>query len=265
MAAYPDYGDPQDLMQKFRPKSIELLPKPFDWIEIPGGRGTLKTDKKNVTLAIPSERYWMAKYPVTNVQFAMFIEASGYNTQKWWTDAGWQRREKEGWTEPRFWTDAKWNGAEQPVVGVSWYEAVAFCLWLIETTGETIMLPTEDQWQYAAQGDDGRAYPWGNDWDCKRCNNSVKPCGSNKTTPVRQYERTNASPFGVVDMAGNVWEWCLTDYENGTNNFNSAANRRVLRSSSWSLGNSNWFRCGNRNWVDPHIRDDDGGFRVSRS
>ena len=66
------------------------------------------------------------------------------------------------WSEPRFWNDSQWNGAQHPVVGVSWYEAVAFCLWLSDVTGERIMLPTEDQWQYAAQGDDGRTYPWGN-------------------------------------------------------------------------------------------------------
>ncbi|HLV33558.1 MAG TPA: SUMF1/EgtB/PvdO family nonheme iron enzyme, partial [Spirillospora sp.] len=168
-----------------RSTSLSLMPAPFDWIEI------------------PKKGYSIAKYPITNAQFAKFIEAGGYKQQKWWTQAGWEAKAKgwawnsskseweetgTAWTQPRYWTDSKWNGAEQPIVGVSWYEAVAFCLWLSEATGEKIMLPTEDQWQYAAQGDDGRAYPWGNDWDCKRCNNSVEPCDSNVTTPVTQYE-----------------------------------------------------------------------------
>ncbi len=242
-----------------QPTSLSIMPVPFDWIEI------------------PKKGYSIAKYPITNAQFAKFIEAGGYGEKRWWTDAGWKAR-AEGWhydngwkpsgtpwTEPRYWTDTKWNGAEQPVVGVSWYEAVAFCLWLSDVTGENIMLPTEDQWQYAAQGDDGRTYPWGNDWDCKRCNNSVKPCDSNVTTPVRQYEAVNQSEFGVVDMAGNVWEWCLTDYDNKTNSSNSRANNRVLRGGSWVNYNTNRFRCATRSRDSPHGWYDYGGVRVSRS
>ncbi len=229
-----------------KPNSTSLMPAPFAWMDIPG------------------KGYSIAKYPITNAQFAKFIEADGYSQKKWWTEAGWSQREKDKWTQPRYWTDAKWNGAEQPVVAVSWYEAVAFCLWLSDTTEEKIMLPTEDQWQYAAQGDDGRAYPWGNDWDCKRCNNSVKPCDSNATTPVRQYEGNGDSPFGVVDMAGNVWEWCLTDYEDKTNDVNSPANRRVLRGGSWLNVNNGFFRCGIRGRGDPILWNNGIGFRVSR-
>lgn len=245
-----------------KPTSLTLMPAPFDWIEI------------------PKKGYRIAKYPVTNAQFATFIEAGGYKQQKWWTQAGWEAKAKgwarnsskstweetgTAWTQPRYWTDSQWNGAEQPVVGVSWYEAVAFCLWLSDVTGENIMLPTEDQWQYAAQGDDDRDYPWGNDWDCKRCNNSVKPCNSNVTTPVRQYEGKGDSPFGVVDMAGNVWEWCLTDYNNKTNDMNSYAEFRVLRGGSWLLSNTGNFRCDYRSRNDPLGRNSGLGFRVSCS
>lgn len=248
-----------------RPASLALMPAPFDWIEIPGGRGTMKTTESSVKLAIPTQTYWISKYPITNAQFAKFIEAGGYKQQKWWTEAGWKQREQQGWTQPRYWTDSRCNGAEQPVVGVSWYEAVAFCLWLSDVTGENIMLPTEDQWQYAAQGDDSRAYPWGDKWDCKRCNNSVTPCVSNMTTPVRQYEGKNESPFGVVDMAGNVWEWCLTDDDNKTNTINSTATARVLRGGSRSGLITVWFRCDYRYGDLPHIGDKNGGFRLSRS
>ena len=259
------------------PKTSDILPAPFDWIEIPGGRGTLKTNKGSVTLSIPTETYWMAKYPVTNAQFAKFIEAGGYNTERWWTKEGWQKR-AEGWhydsgwkpsgtpwTQPRYWNSSKWTGAEQPVVGMSWYEAVAFCLWLSEMTGETIMLPTEAQWQYAAQGDDGRTYPWGNDWDCKRCNNSVKPCDSNVTTPVTQYEGKGDSPFGVVDMAGNVWEWCLIDANDKINDINSNATKRVLRGGSWLSTITDYFRCDNRSGDAPYDRYLSYGFRLALS
>ncbi len=243
-----------------KPRSRDLLPQPFDWIEIPG------------------KGYSIAKYPVTNAQFKLFVDAGGYTNRQWWTEAGWDARSKgweflfaklvesgKAWSQPRYWTDVKWNGAEQPVVGVSWYEAVAYCLWLTENTGEQIMLPTEDQWQYAAQGDDGRAYPWGNEWDCQKCNNSVSPCKSDRTTPVRQYEGKGDSPFGVVDMAGNVLEWCLTDYDNLTNDIHSAANSRVLRGGSWGNFHSDFFRCEYRNWGSPRNWVGYGGFRLALS
>ncbi|MBK9124424.1 MAG: SUMF1/EgtB/PvdO family nonheme iron enzyme [Chloroflexi bacterium] len=238
-----------------RPSSEHLLPAPFAWIDIPGDKG------KNW----PAASYKIAKYPITNAQFKVFIDAGGYGQNKWWTAAGWQQREEDKWTEPRYWKDAELSGAEQPVVGVSWYEAVAFCLWLSEATGEQIMLPTEKQWQYAAQGDDGRNYPWGNDWDCRRCNNSVSPCESNSTTPVRQYEGKGDSPFGAVDMAGNVWEWCLTDYETKTNDLNSAATDRVVRGGSWYINDTHYFRCDSRFWFYPHFGFSHFGFRISRS
>ena len=224
----------------------DVLPAPFEWIEIPG------------------KGFSIAKYPLTNAQFARFIEAGGYNEQRFWTEAGWQQRQQDSWTEPRYWQDSKWNGAEQPVVGVSWYEAIAFCQWLGEMTGENITLPTEVQWQYAAQGDDGRKYPWGDGWDCQRCNNSVKPCQSDRTTPVRQYEGKGDSPFGVVDMAGNVWEWCRTDYESGSNEI-EGGNMRVLRGGSCLSTNSGLFRCANRGRLTPYYGYDFDGFRVSRS
>lgn len=210
-------------------RSNNLLPSPFDWVRI------------------PHKGYSIAKYPVTNAQFAAFIEAGGYQQRQWWTDTGWKIRESKSWTEPRFWTDEQWNGLEQPVVGVSWHEAVAFCLWLSDATGERIMLPTADQWQFAAQGDDGRAYPWGNDWDCECCNNSVSPCKSTTTTPVRLHEGKNDSPFGVVDMAGNVWEWCTTSFQDRSNAIDEPIDPvldvRLMWGGSWRCLETTFLRC----------------------
>ncbi|CAG1004120.1 partial Serine/threonine-protein kinase Pkn1, partial [Anaerolineae bacterium] len=246
--------------QPTRKRSVDLLPAPFGWIEI------------------PKKGYSIAKYPLTNAQFAPFIEAGGYTQDRWWTKAGLEARQKgiawdgsdwkptgKAWTEPRYWQDAKWNGAEHPVVGVSWFEAVAFCLWLSEVTGEKIMLPTEDQWQYAAQGTDGRDYPWGKKWDASRCNNNVDSKSIGITSPVRQYEGKGDSPFGVVDMSGNVWEWCLTDYNNKTNELNSDTNRRVLRGGSWGNDVSENFRCDCRSWYVPVLWNYGWGFRLALS
>jgi formylglycine-generating enzyme required for sulfatase activity len=262
MNEYPDYSDPQGLLNKFGVSSLLLLPAPFDWIEIPG------------------KGYSIAKYPITNGQFAKFIEAGGYQNQRWWTEAGWEAKAKgwawsysknkweetgNAWTQPRYWTDSQWNRAEYPVVGVSWYESVAFCLWLSDVTGEKIMLPTEEQWQYAAQGTDGREYPWGDSWGANCCNNDIDKKGIGKTTPVRQYEGKGDSPFGVVDMAGNVWEWCLTDYYKKTNDVNRDAIFRVARGGSWSETYVDIFRCGSRFKLNPLNEFIIFGFRVSRS
>jgi len=242
-------------------KTAFTFPAPFAWVDIPG------------------KGYSIAKYPITNAQYAKFIDAGGYNQRNWWTDAGWEAKLKgitfdwntgagvatgTPWTEPRYWNISQWNGAEQPVVGVTWYEAVAFCLWLSDVTGEKIMLPTEDQWQYACQGDDGRTYPWGNEWDCTRCNNSVKPCQSDMTTPVQQYEGKGDSPFGAVDMSGNVWEWCLTEYDNKTNDLNST-NSRVVRGGSWFYFSTADCRCGFRYGDIPYGWYNFRGFRASRA
>ncbi len=252
-----------------RPPVLELLPQPFEWVDIPAGRVTLITEKgwaknyipegKSRTFDVPA--FSIAKYPITNAQYAKFVEAVGYSRKQWWTDAGWQAREQGSRAEPRYWRDSQWNGADYPVVGVSWYEAVAFCRWLAEATGEAVILPTEQQWQRAAQGDDGRTYPWGNQEPDERLCNFGGNVGH--TTPVTQYP-AGASPYGVMDMSGNVWEWCLTAVETGRNDLDGT-DVRVLRGGSWDFSLSDLFRCGFRYWDDPRLRYYYWGFRLARS
>jgi formylglycine-generating enzyme required for sulfatase activity len=247
-----------------RPRSIDLMPQPFEWIDIPAGNVMLiRGDYLDYDTDFQVPAFQIAKYPITNAQFATFIEARGYHEQTWWTEAGWYRRDKENWSQPRYWTNARWNDTQQPIVGVSWYEAVAFCLWISEVTDEKIMLPTEQQWQRAAKGNDGRAYPWGNHWDRNRCNNNLGGKGSGKTTHVTLYEgkAKGDSPFGVVDMAGNVWEWCLTEHETG-NELLKGTSGRVLRGGSWKSESSLDFFCDYRVWNYPSDRYNDFGFRI---
>lgn len=239
-----------------------LLPPPFEWVDIPAGRVTLEAGgyvpKDGQTFDVAT--FAIAKYPITNAQFAKFIDVGGYWERRWWTDAGWMRRENDQWTKPRFWDDLEFNGADYPVVGVSWYEAVAFCTWLREISGVEVRLPTEQEWQRAAQGDDGREYPWENDFDTARCN--TRGSGIGRTTPVTQYPN-GASPYGVMDMAGNVWEWCLTEYPSGNTGLIGGV-KRVVRGGSWDNG---WLdaRVAARECKHPSLRLNNLGFRVAFS
>jgi len=250
-------------------KSEQLLPKPFEWITISAGSVTLITEnhwrdnyipkEKGVTFAIPA--FEMAKYPITNSQFRLFIDAGGYSNDVWWTPNGILQRNVENWTQPLYWNDVQWNGSDYPVVGVSWYEAIAFCNWLSDITGEKILLPSEQQWQRAAQGDDARQYPWGDKWN-RLCINKNKKT-TDMTTRVNQYEGKGDSPFGIVDMVGNVWEWCLNTYTTGDNDL-TATEHRVSRGGSRHYKYVVNFRAIYRHYEMPECRNIYGGFRIMR-
>jgi formylglycine-generating enzyme required for sulfatase activity len=130
---------------------------------------------------------------------------------------------------------------DHPVVCVSWQDALAYVRWLGQVTGQPWRLPTEAEWEKAARGTDGRIYPWGNQWDETRANTTDG--GAKTTTPIGAYaERGDASPYGVHDQAGNVWEWCSSLYQSypytahdGRENLDSTGNR-VLRGGSWGSG-----------------------------
>ena len=244
--------------------SMDILPQPFAWIRIPEGKVTLKSGgylDKDTTFTVPT--FEIAKYPCTNAQFKLFVDAGGYDEKRWWTDDGWAERQYNNWIPPLYSKLSMWNGADYPVVYVSWYEAVAFCLWLSETTGEKIMLPTEQQWQRAAQGDKGLMYPWGNEWNSSLCNHSVELSESYQTTPVRQYEGKGDSLFGVTDMVGNVYEWCFTAYETGKTDLNGI-DVRVIRGGSWTSDDIDSLSVVFRDFITPEIRNDYWGFRIAR-
>lgn len=222
-----------------------------DWVEIPRGQVVLETGGYlAVSTPFDVEPFVISKYPITNQQYNGFIEDGGYNNRSWWTDMGWSARHRQNWQEPCYWKNSAWNRPDYPVVGVSWVEAVAFCRWLGEVSRRTVMLPTEQQWQRAAQGDDGRDYAWGNDEPLEYlCNwNRFR----DKTTPVTRYPE-GASPYGVMDMCGNVWEWCLTGWDSGTTTLESDE-ARILRGGSWSSDSPLSLRAAHRNPKDPNIR-----------
>ncbi len=260
-----------------------ILPAPFDWIDIPAGKVTLTgggyVPEGGKTFDVPA--FAIAKYPTTNAQFQVFVGApDGYANAEWWDYSPGAAAWRKANPKPQ---DRAFPDDDHPRANVTWYEAVAFCRWLSARLNDgssvgaqrasplQITLPTEQQWQRAAQAlpdgrDSGNAYPWGKDWDAMRCNNNVDSKGIGKTTPVTQYEgKTKGdSPCGVVDMTGNVWEWCLTEYETGEDGINGT-NVRLLRGGSWFNTSTSNFRADYRGWVSPDDRNDFWGFRLSHS
>ena len=250
-----------------------ILPPPFEWCEVPAGKVTLTNLggylKEQTTFEVG--QFWMAKYPITNAQFRVFVDAlDGYRNSNWWSYSSeaqkWRKR--NGTPEkPSF------KGDDLPLTNVTWYEAVAFCRWMgwkldpvpkkalqirVKDAADILVrLPTEQEWQRAAQGDDSRVYPWGNRFEEIRANTIEG--GAKMETPVTQYPE-GASPFGIVDMAGNVNEWSITAWESGNSNIDNDK-PRVLRGGSWLVGHQQ-VRVVSRGANYLHARDILFGFRV---
>ena len=165
------------------------------YVRIPAGEYYIGDKSKRIAINKP---IWLSKYPVTNSQFALFME-NGYTQHEFWSDDGWQWVEGNRIRRPEYWHNPDFNAPNQPVVGVSWWEAEAFCKW---AGGR---LPGADEAEAAARGPNGFAYPWGNDWAGGICNSWE--AGLRVTSAVGIFPR-DCSPFGLMDMAGNVWEWC---------------------------------------------------------
>ncbi|MCI0708569.1 MAG: SUMF1/EgtB/PvdO family nonheme iron enzyme [Chloroflexi bacterium] len=268
-----EYIGDQPFSDSTLPASHDILPPPFDWIDIPARQVTLKG--AHGTFNVPA--FNIAKYPVTIAQYKVFMDDNGYTTDRWWTKSGWHWIQREGHTTPDYWNYEKWHSlwhSDHPVVGISWFEAYAFTQWLSEKTGENIFLPTEWQWQRAAQGSDyDRIYPWGNDWNSSRCNNDVdgrdwqkRRDQGNTTSPVTRYEGKGDSPFGVVDMAGNVWEWTNLESETAQPVDTEDTNvKRVIRGGSWYDNNIATFHVTYGLGFSPDARGFGIGFRCARS
>ena len=238
----------------------------LEWCQIPAGTVTISYKFSqgvvNHVLQYRTEQrlfevepFHIAKYPVTNAQYQLFVNSPrGYLNPGWWDYSSYARE----WRKQHAQTSAPYfRGDEHPCNHVSWYDAMAFCRWLADETQLLIRLPTEQQWQRAGQGDDDRIYPWGNDYDIGRCNgdNVIR-----RTTPVMHYS-TGSSPYEVYDMVGNVEEWCLTEYESGSNDDLSTNSMRVYRGGSFNLG-QNGLRLDERGGALPDYEIGLVGFRI---
>ncbi len=243
--------------------------------------------------------FWIGKYPVTNQEFVEFIKARGYEIETYWFDdksrfpfdaRGYlQELKKEKRNASYYWLDENF-GKIRPlalVVGVTWYEAMAYCRWWTLAFGEKwaeqhghpklvqLRLPTEAEWEFAARGFDERQYPWGEELSAlERANyddSKIK-----RTTTVGCYPAGKTTDE-IFDLAGNVWEWCYDAYDEnyyqkckqqGVNqnpvNIGDLTMARVLRGGSWNDHPID-LRAADRNGDDPSGRLDDVGFRCSRA
>lgn len=188
----------------------------LEWCAIPAGEVTIvrEDDQRQVTRTkVQIHPFYISKYPVTNAQFELFIsEKQGYADPYWWTFSDEARRWRADLTHFR---SSRFSDLDHPRQMVTWYEAMAFCFWLSDRTGATITLPTGAQWQRAAQGDDDRTYPWGDDFNPRLGN--TRESLLKQTSSVSRYP-DGRSPYDVHDMAGNVWEWCRNaDGDHGEN------------------------------------------------
>jgi formylglycine-generating enzyme required for sulfatase activity len=234
------------------PRIVTDLRDRSGYVEIPAGDYRIAEDRRRFELKRP---IGLSRYPVTNQQYALFIQEDGYRNADWWSETGWKWLQQKKIQEPALWRHAKWNGANQPVVGVSYWEALVFAAWA------GARLPTEWEWEAAASGLDGFEYPWGNDWEDGICN--TWEAGLGRTSPVGLFPRSRSSQ-GLEDMAGNVWEWCLNKYDNPDDTSTSGNDTRVWRGGSWD-GDLVYARASLRGGNLPDVRGSNLGFRLCRA
>ena len=234
-------------------------------VYVPAGEFLMGSDTGDVDER-PQRRVYLDafeidRYEVTNAQYRRFLLATGWDPPQCWP----QRYVAFSPERDPCWHDTEYPSGEAPypVVGVNWQDATAYCAW----TGKR--LPTEAEWEKAARGTDGRVYPWGDEWDAEKAN--VGEMGIGYTQPVGSYP-AGASPYGVLDMMGNAWEWVADLYDRQYYTYapgrnprgpESGTGERILRGGAWDSP-AHHVRAAYRNathFFGPNARV---GFRCAR-
>jgi formylglycine-generating enzyme required for sulfatase activity len=181
----------------------------IDWRRVPADSEVVGETAPERQRPSISRDYRISRYPITNAQFSAFVKDRGYEKRELWTEEGW------AWKGDRpapLSTDSYKGMQNHPVVNISWYEAVAFCNWLSERFDYNISLPTEMQWERAARGESEQLFPWGdNPVDADLANHRTGKYAPDSTSAVGIFPK-GLSPHKILDMSGNVWEWCRTKW-----------------------------------------------------
>ncbi len=288
----------------------------IEWVKVPNGSFRMGTEREEGWFTekpahdVDVNSFSISRYPVTNAQYRCFVDAGMYEDESFWQErlpeaAGqWLAGELLGETlfdssalpeEPRkayrkwladdkerrcpmYFGDSHWNEANHPVIGVSWFEALAYSVWLNDITGavgsSSVRLPTEKEWEYAARGNTGLQYAWGQEASPKFGN--YKEAELERTTAVGLFAGSEA--HDLYDLSGNVWEWtssrwgddfgqCAFEYGSDYLSNENAQNEldpiefRIIRGGSWYNG-ADGCRCSVRVRALPNGRVNYVGFRV---
>lgn len=232
---------------------IPDTPFPLELVRVPAGEFLMGSDAGRDRYADSGEQpqqrvfvseFYISRYPIVNAQFAALDRVHLIHF------------------------DFPTGKDNHPVSHVSWSDAVTFCQWIGKVSRLDMRLPTEAEWEKAARGMDGRIYPWGDVWDTSLAN--TEEGALRETTPVGKYSPASDSPYGVADMAGNVWEWTSSLFkpypyqaDDGRENPRSPS-PRVLRGGSWGDSQIS-ARAACRYGYDPFTRHHNVGFRVALS
>jgi len=207
---------------------------------IPGGyfyMGSRFHPREHPRHQVLVEEFDIAHAPVTVNQYKVFLDSGANRVDHWWGTDGWDwvNGQKDGWGRENRWLPDGWEIQIQhpyhPVVGVSAFEAEAYCTWLSAQMKKIIRLPLEEEWEYAARGDDGRPFPWGELFDSNLAN----------TLESGRFDKVDAtsiagdtSPFGVMDMAGNVQQWTSSMYMPAPGERTPPGPLRIARGGSYN-------------------------------
>jgi formylglycine-generating enzyme required for sulfatase activity len=232
-------------------KGTVIGPDGKEYIHIPAGEFWMGStyDGDAPRRKVYLDGYFISRYPVTNVEYHAFVKSTRFMAP-------------EHWTNGRY---TEWE-ADRPVVYVSWYDATAYCKW-VAGSGR---LPTEAEWEKAARGTDERQYPWGNAFDPSLCNS--KEGGRDTASEVGKYSPAGDSPYGLGDIAGNVWEWVADWYAPAFGDLSSVRNpqgpetgeTKVIRGGSFN-NKKRLVTCYTRDYSLPDARAVNYGFRVRLS
>jgi formylglycine-generating enzyme required for sulfatase activity len=272
--------------------ALTVITMTIEWVSIPAGSFEMGRTAVDTILWLYSsdeyplhtvylDGYQISKYEITNAQYMAFMDAGGYSNSIYWTTEGWNWRTTCNRTEPTYWSLLFYSGGvvynsgptfpNYPVVGVTWYEAYAFCNW---AGGH---LPTEAQWEKAARGTDStNCWPWGRTWNAANCNSyyNASPDTFGWSSPVG-YFNLGQSPYGVYDMAGNVRDWVNDWYDSTYYDVSPTSNPtgpasggcRIIRGGGWDCREVKvgyCFRTAYRSPYTPIAVYHDLGFRIAR-